>query len=217
MSYSVELNWFEDIYRGDETKSFLRQFINKRISVNYNKLGYKINDKSDPWTSFVDEKSFYGKTGFKYVIDHTFYRPRDLILFFKDINTLKLELPLRQNDIKNALLPRYATAMVKDLKGEFSLRFCSDDIESAFRALKRLTPREPFMFDFLLDLIIDEGIDEKNGEDMMQALFEYSLIGNYQQNNVRFKYREGGAENIEMDKKDSFILHYLLQAYFRHN
>ena len=52
---------------------------------------------------------------------------------------------------------------------------------------------------------------------MMQALFEYSLIGNYQQNNVRFKYREGGAENIEMDKKDSFILHYLLQAYFRHN
>lgn len=216
-SYSVELNWFEDIYRGDETKSFLRQFINKRISVNYNKLGYKINDKSDPWTSFVDEKSFYGKTGFKYVIDHTFYRPRDLILFFKDINTLKLELPLRQNDIKNALLPRYATAMVKDLKGEFSLRFCSDDIESAFRALKRLTPREPFMFDFLLDLIIDEGIDEKNGEDMMQALFEYSLIGNYQQNNVRFKYREGGAENIEMDKKGSFILHYLLQAYFRHN
>ena len=216
-SYSVELNWFEDIYRGDETKSFLRQFINKRISVNYNKLGYKINDKSDPWTSFVDEKSFYGKTGFKYVIDHTFYRPRDLILFFKDINTLNLELPLRQNDIKNALLPRYVTAMVKDLKGEFSLRFCGDDIESAFRALKRLTPREPFMFDFLLELMIDEGIDEKNGEDMMQALFEYSLIGNYQQNNVRFKYREGGAENIEMDKKDSFILHYLLQAYFRHN
>lgn len=60
-SYSVELNWFEDIYRGDETKSFLRQFINKRISVNYNKLGYKINDKSDPWTSFVDEKSFMEK------------------------------------------------------------------------------------------------------------------------------------------------------------
>ena len=180
-------------------------------------MRYTINDKSDPWTSFVDEQSFYGKTGFKYVIDHTFYRPRDLILFFKDINTLKLELPLRQNDIKNALLPRYVTAMVKDLKGEFSLKFCSNDIESTFRALKRLPPRVPFMYDTLLEFLIDEGIDDKKGDDMMQALFEYSLIGNYQHNNVRFKYREGGAENIEMDKKDSFILHYLLQAYFRHN
>ena len=67
------------------------------------------------------------------------------------------------------------------------------------------------------DLLQDEGIEVKKRDDIMQALFEYSLIGNYQQNNVRFKYREGGAENIEMDKKGYFILHYLLQAYFRHN
>lgn len=83
--------------------------------------------------------------------------------------------------------------------------------------LTKITPRKPFLYDTLLELLIDEGFDNKKGDDMMQSLFEYSLIGNYQQNNVRFKYREGGAENIEMDKKDSFILHYLLQAYFRHN
>lgn len=215
-SYAVELNWFEDIYRGNESQSYLRRFINKRIKVNYTNAGYIINDISDPWTSFVDEKSFFGKTGFKYIIDHTFYRPRDLILFFKDINTLDLSLPLSQTDIRNKLLPRYVTAMVRDIKGELSIKYNSKDIESTLRILHGLPPREPFTYDALRNMLTTEGLGEM-AEDIISSLFEYSLIGNFEPGDVRFKYREGSAENIELDKDTPFILHYLLQAYFRHN
>lgn len=215
-AYAVELNWYEDIYREDESKTLLRKFINKRISVNYSKANYIINNTSDAWTSFVDENSFHGKTGFKYIIDHTFYRPRDLILFFKDINILSLPLPLTYTSIKNTLLPRYVTSMVKDIKGELSLKYNSEQIEATFRALKSLPQRDSFDYQSLKVNLVAEGLED-NADDIIITLFEYSLIGNFTPGDVRFKYREGGAENIEIDKNIPLILHYLLQAYYRHN
>lgn len=59
-SYETELRWYEDIFKKVETKLLLRKFINKRIEVNFEQKRFKIKDINDPWTSFVDETTFFG-------------------------------------------------------------------------------------------------------------------------------------------------------------
>lgn len=216
--YSISLNWYEDIYKNQETRLLLRKFINKRISVNFQKKGYVINNINDAWTSFVDERSFVGgKSGFKYIIDYTFFRPRDLVLFFNDISYLKLSLPLSQYTIKTELLGRYSVAMIRDIKGELSISYNSKIIEATFDALRSFSNRDPFMYNDLRQELINSGIEVASVDEVISTLFGYSLIGNFEPGNVSFKFREGSAENIELDKNMHFILHYVLQAYYKFN
>lgn len=215
-SYETGLRWYEEFYRYDETKLLLRQFINKRISVNFQEKGLDINN-NDPWTSFVDEKSFYGeKTGFKHIIDHTFFRPRDLILFFKDIGNLDLRLPISSSDVNNILMDRYARDMVTDIKGELSVNYDADEIEKIFNALRECygTYRKPFKHSTLVSELQSYGLD--NTVKIISDLFDYSLIGNYD-GNVGFKYRETPGQIVELNTEGSFILHYVIQTYFKKN
>ncbi|MBR5657120.1 MAG: hypothetical protein IKW98_10670 [Prevotella sp.] len=218
-SYATELRWYENSFRYNETKLLLRQFINRRISVNFQRKGLVINDNNDPWTSFIDEKSFYGeKTGFKHIIDHTFYRPRDLILFFKEIGSLDLNLPISSNDVNNILLDRYAREMITDIKGELSVNYNANEIECIFDALRNGygTYRKPFTHNTLVSELQNNGL--KNTAKIISDLFDYSLIGNYDENgNVTFKYRETPGQIVELDTNGSFILHYVLQTYFKKN
>lgn len=218
-SYATELRWYEDFYRNNETKLLLRQFINRRISVNFQKNNLKINDLNDPWTSFIDEDSFYGdKTGFKHIIDHTFFRPRDLILFFKGIGNLALNLPISSNDVNNILMDRYAREMVTDIKGELSVSYTSNEIESIFDALKNSygSYRRPFKHETLVSELQSNGLKETTK--IISDLFDYSLIGNYDENgSVSFKYRETAGQIVELESNGYFILHYVLQTYFKKN
>ena len=218
-SYSTELRWYEDIFRNNETKLLLRKFINKRISVNFQRNNLVINNLNDPWTSFIDETSFYGsKTGFKHIIDHTFFRPRDLILFFKGIDNLALSLPISSNDVNNILMDRYAREMVTDIKGELSVSYTSNEIESVFDALKNSygSYRRPFKHETLVSELQSNGL--KDTKKIISDLFDYSLIGNYDESgNICFKYRETAGQFVELDTNSSYILHYVLQSYFKKN
>lgn len=218
-SYATELRWYEDFYRNNETKLLLRQFINRRISVNFQKNNIKINDLDDPWTSFIDEDSFYGdKTGFKYIIDHTFFRPRDLILFFKGIDNLALSLPISFNDVNNILMDRYAREMVTDIKGELSVNYEKNEIECIFDSLKESCGiyRRPFEHETLVQELKSNGLEDTTK--IISDLFDYSLIGNYYENgNVDFKYRETPGQIIELEQDGSYILHYVLQTFFKKN
>ena len=218
-SYAIELRWYEDIYKYNEPKLLLRQFINRRISVNFQKKGLVINNNNDPWTSFVDENSFFGdKTGFKHILDHTFFRPRDLILFFKDIGNLDLCLPISSNDVNNILMDRYAREMITDIKGELSVNYTANEIESIYDALRDSYGiyRKPFKYQTLVSELQNNGL--KDTTKIISDLFDYSLIGNYDENgNVNFKYRESPGQMVELDTDSSFILHYVLQTYFKKN
>lgn len=218
-SYSIELRWYEDAFRNNENKLLLRQFINKRISLNFSNNKLILNDINDPWTSFIDETSFIGnKTGFKHIIDHTFFRPRDLILFFKDIGNLALELPINAKDVNNVLMERYAREMISDIKGELSVNYNSNDIEKIFDTLRECygKNRRPFSYSELKEELKNNGLIDTNR--IISDLFDYSLIGNYDDiGNVDFKYRETYGQVIEIDINSSFILHYVLQTFFKKN
>lgn len=219
-SYSVELNWFEEAYRLCEDKLKLKQFINKRIARNFeiNHMEYLENN---PWGSFVDESEFENwssnsKSSFKYVIDHTFYRPRDLILFFKDIDRLNFPLPISKANI-NILIGNYTNQMILEIQNELSALFSDNDITKILHVLKYFSDKTPFTYDDLFLKLEDCEIDIAT-EKVIEELFYYSLIGNINQSqNVFFKFRESGGDLCVLNREQRIILHNILKIYFKNN
>lgn len=107
--------------------------------------------------------------------------------------------------------------MVKDLKGELSLANDKDAVEKVFKTLRNFSNRDPFTYNDLYDALKTQRISEDDIPELIESLFEYSLIGNFESGNVLFKFREGAVENLEINKEMNFILHYLLQAYYKFN
>lgn len=219
-SYAVELNWYEESYLLFEDKLKLKQFINKRIQKNFEKKGFDYM-KDKPWESLIDETEFlsYGnsnKSSFKYVIDHTFFRPRDLILFFKDIDRYKFPIPIDRTAV-NILIGNYANQMILEIQNELTAVFTPKEITSIFDVLKLYSDKRPFAYSTIISDLKLHGFIE-NAENVVDELFYYSLIGNRNDSgDVCFKFREKGCEICKLNESDKIILHYILKVYFKNN
>ena len=207
-SYSTTLRWYQD--KDNENDLLLKQFINKRIVYNFKRLDIPFNEK-DPWSSFVQPYERSGKTSFKYILDHTFYRPRDLVLFFKDIGTQNYPLPMSNQNIQS-LKKLYAAQMIHEVKNELSSQLHEDEIDAILKAVCNYKTKDGATYDEMTSTLRDVGMD--NPHDVISTLFEYSLIGNLYDNDVlSFKFREREEYNCEMDVKRRFVLHYILRTY----
>ena len=215
-SYAIELNWYEDsLFRTQENKLKLKQFINKRIACNFERKGITYN-KENPWESFISEDGYTFKSSFKYIIDHTFYRPRDLILFFKDINEGKFPIPLSKENIK-ILIGNYANQMILEIQNELAAIFTKDEIQKIFNILKLYSKMSSFTYANISFDLKNIGFD-KNIDDIIENLFYYSLIGNRtDESNICFKFREKGGDMCKMNRDNNFILHHILDIYFKKN
>lgn len=220
-SYAVELNWYEDVYRLQENNLKLKQFINKRIACNFDKRGLEyIKDK--PWESFIDEMDFLpwkngnNKSSFKYIIDHTFFRPRDLILFFKDIDKYKFPIPISRTNI-NVLIGKYANQMILEIQNELTAIFSDKEIGIIINILRQFQDKRPFSYQTLVAYLENSGFED-NSNEIIDELFYYSLIGNINDNNeVKFKFREREGEVCKIDINEKIILHYILKVFFKNN
>lgn len=219
-SYAIELRWYEDIFKNRETKLLLRKFINRRIQVNFERNNIQSFNTEDPWVSFIDEKSSGNRTQFKYIIDQTFFRPRDLILFFKNIDRFEFKIPVSRDDV-NKLLGSYTNEMVQDIKGELSIIYDQETIQSIFIALRNCFENKKlkqFSYNDLQEELKKKGLD--NTPDIISTLFDYSLIGkhvpiDFKMSESYFRFREApGTTTINYDENSEFILHNVLAKYF---
>lgn len=213
-SYAIELNWYEEIYRLQENKLNLKKFINKRIARNFeiNGMEYMANR---PWESFVNEQDFISssKSSFKYILDHTFYRPRDLILFFKDIDRYRFPIPISRTNI-NLLIGNYADQMLFEIQNELTASFTKKEIQAIITTLRLVQDKKTFSYNILEKQLALNGFD--NANEVIDELFYYSLIGNINEHNgVYFKFREKGSEIRDVNTNESLILHNILKVYFR--
>lgn len=214
-SYSTELFWYDEITNKNENSGLLKKFINNRIKYNLHKKSLIIDDPFNPWKNFIDERSFWGdKTSFKHIIDYTFYRPRDLLLFFKDISQLKLHIPICFNDIRTILLPRYASEMIRELKGELSTVYGEDIPNILFdKVLCRYQGKQIFTYTELYENIVSCGIE--SADKVINNLYDYSIIGNMDENDkIYFKFRERSGEIQSLREDERFVLHNVLHAYY---
>ncbi len=139
-SASAEIKWYNHsstISHTREKKTHLRQFFNKRLKIAFEKKGISIKG-DDPWTSFVDEKrarDTFGKSAFKYILDLTFYRPRDLLLFFNRIDEADYPIPLSPTSIKDCA-KNYLDDNMAEIRSELAILYTPRDVDKYVQFLR---------------------------------------------------------------------------------
>ncbi|MDD2983900.1 MAG: hypothetical protein PHQ74_10985 [Crocinitomicaceae bacterium] len=209
-AYELKLNWYEDYdfkFSG-ENSIHLKQFIDSRIKKNFEKNNIEMNAKT-PWDSLISQEAFSSgtKSSFKYVLDHTFFRPRDLILYFKDLSDYKFDIPLSKDNV-NQLLGKYAQELKKELFNELSATFKYNEIVNIFRALSSLNYRDDFSISSLESALSNYSF-ENDVKFIINELFEYSIIGNcLNKSDFKFKFREKLTETVTIQWNEPFVVHY---------
>ncbi len=192
-SYETRLSWYDHLDIDHEENTMLRKFINKRIGLAFDSLGIRYNT-TDPWNSLVDNapcRDYNDNTAFKYILDFTFYLPRDLLLIFKDIEKKELPLPLKPSDVKT-LLKDYLRRKKEEIEDELTIQFeDKDSINQLMASLKDLSSRNNYKMKDVLDQLNQFGLNE----DVFLILVDYNLlIPKDKRGKLYYKYREMRVE-----------------------
>jgi hypothetical protein len=213
-SYSVNIDWYEHRQlKENEDRVKLKRFINRRIELAFDRKGVKYDDE-DQWSSLVDNFNVGKKSNFKWVVDHTFYRPRDLILLFRNISDKDWELPIKKGRMED-LIVDYTDHVIEELRNELSLHFSHKEITSIFSSLNKISSSYTFNYQKMSETLEDHGFDGDCSR-VLNILFDYSVIGNIDsEGHVELRHREGSGERYSPDRDESFILHYPVETYFK--
>lgn len=213
-SYSISLMWFDhELYKKGENLTMLKQFIDNRIDFGLKKCNIPLED--NPWDFLFEKSDNYNESSFKYVIDHTFQTPRDLILFMQDINKYRFQIPLQFQDV-NMLIGNYSNKAKGEIENALAIHFDIKEIDKIFQLLRNLSQRNEFSFDDFEREYNPLQI-EINPSRCCELLFDYSIIGNKNQYNnmVFFKHRENNEIHYNIDFNKCFVIHRMLTIYFK--
>lgn len=212
-SYIIELRWYEK--RSNETDEALRRFINRRIALNFQRNGVPFEHK-DAWPNLIANKddAYKGKTAFKFILDYTFYRPRDLILFCNNIGKDRYYIPINANNVKT-LIVKYAADNVKELKDELTIHYSQLEIKNLFNVLREIAPKS--YQGFSKDELIDKLAKYDLGSEVVDKLIDYSLVIPFDFTTSKYyiKYRGSNYEDFNIDSSNiKYRLHKCLCAYY---
>ena len=185
-SYGYDINWYDhDMAQKDENNVLLRQLINKRLRVAFTELNIPF-DSTDPWKSFVLESENEYKSSFKYILDHTFYLPRDIITIFKDVGNKSLPLPLNHNDV-NTLLKEYSKTKKSEIEDELFALYDEAQIKSIFNCLRDISSTWDPDYEQVLNIVQKNGLHAEDFQNML----DYSLVIPVdRKGHMYFNYRE---------------------------
>lgn len=216
-SYSSRINWYQDEYGGQarhEDDLNLKRFINRRISYALQRAGIKCGE--DVWGSLVEDKGSEKSSSFKYIVNQTLFRPRDLLLFFLPLDRGKFSYPLSGNDVR-ALVDSYSEELAKEVKSELSSFYSSTEIETIFRALGSLINRESCSYEQAAKAVEENcrGIEPTR---LLAYLFDRSLIGTVDDRKwYTFKCRQSAysSAQLNIDTRHHIVVQYGIQTYLR--
>lgn len=188
-SYEYKINWYDhDAARKDETKLLLRRFINKRIGAAFRSVGADYDEK-DPWRSLVDNapRSEYGnKSAFLFLLDFTFYRPRDLVNLFNKIEDRDYALPLKPESILS-ILKRFVEVNMQEIKDELTVCMSPKEIGCVVTLLGQIAKMGPIGYKELAGKMRACGLDVS----IFEKMLEYDLIAQRDsKGHLYYRYRE---------------------------
>ena len=184
-SYESRLNWFDE--NEGEENTMLRKFINKRIKLAFDTLGIECDD--DAWTSLVNNspcKDYNDKTAFKFILDFTYYLPRDILNVFRDLEKKDFQIPLKPADVKT-LLKEYVKKKKDEITDELVIQFeDSDSIEAIVETLRDLSYSPNNRMHDVLECLNNHGLNEN----LFSILLDYNLlVPRDNEGHVYHKYR----------------------------
>lgn len=212
-TYSTRISWLQD---ENEERLNLKKFINKRIKFAFEKARMPMI-LPDPWACLVagGAERYAGSrqiSSFRHVLNQTLYRPRDLLLFFKPLESNDYTYPLSERDI-NDLSNIYFDQLVKEVKNELASFYSGDEVELIFQILARIAKELP-LYPNALEIIkeVAPSIAEVK---LLDYLFDRSVVGIYDQGKYWFKHREqeGYAHELSLNQAKGVGVHYGIRAY----
>lgn len=214
-SYDISLNWYDhQNFRFDENQVNLKKFANKRIGLNF-KSNNLLYNSDDPWNTLFDNdnSAYNSKSSFKFFIDYTFYRPRDIILFLSEIGNNDYVYPIDSKYFK-LLIQKFVHANIKELKSEFSIHFSEIEIANLFLSLKRICNLGVATSKNNIMEIFREELPDQNPNKVIQLLLDYSiLILKDSEDKLYFNYRDNNIETVNFDEMD-LTIHKSIYKYF---
>lgn len=212
-SYSSQIIWYQEEYASGQNEGNLniKRFINKRISYAFKKASLPI-DKLDPWSSMVGF-SEQNRSSFKYVLNNTLFRPRDLLLLFKPLENGSYTFPLSKADI-NTLISNYSQELAKELKNELSSFYNTTQVETIFLALGDLANNSSSYAEAVT--LIQRNCSDIDPSGLLDYLFDRSVIGNVGANGwFTFKCREpvNTSDPTRLKKDQNIVIQYGIKAY----
>ena len=212
-SYETRLNWYNENENEEET--LLRFFINKRIKLALEKKGIKC-EGGDAWKVLVDNtpcKEYNNKTAFKYILDFTYYLPRDLLMVFRDLEKKDYKIPMKPSDVK-ILLKEYVSKKKDEITDELVILFeeSKNEIETIIEALRDLSNRPYNSMGSVLECLNNHGLNEN----IFSILLDYNLlVPRDEKGNLYYKYRN--QQWIGDLSSYAFRLPKCLYCYFHNN
>ncbi|WP_196890098.1 P-loop ATPase, Sll1717 family [Aureivirga sp. CE67] len=188
-SYEIIINWY--VHNYDENELPLKKMINKRIKINFERNNIVIKNEEDPWNDLFFPAIYNNKTSFKYVLDFTFYRPRDIITFLNIVAEENYEVPIQPIYLKK-ILKKYIKKNILEIKSELSLFFNFEQREVIFKELFQfmLNKSDGLSKNDILEKIENLKVFDSPSL-VLDILIQYSLIVIIDdQNNLYFHYRE---------------------------
>lgn len=212
-SYGIDINWYCNDF--NENRVPLKKMANKRIELNFNKFAISYN-KNDAWSSLIQTNwNEYKKSSFKYVLDFTFYRPRDIITFLDTISKDDYSYPIDHFTLKK-ILKKYIQITTTEIKSELSLYFSEEEKELLFSQVFSFIANNNsnIKLEDIKDLISSFGFDIAS-EKVIDILLAYNLLIYKQENgNLIINYREDDLGSYNKEKL-YICLHKCLYHYYR--
>lgn len=217
-SYDIPLIWHEpDVARISENDLLLKKFISKRIDFNLKEKNIPIKETS--WSTLVDENNYLNanKSAFKYILDHTFYRPRDLLLFFLPLPDKYFLLPISPDDLQKLIIP-FSRELVSEIKNELILHYNVDEVRTIFKVIENLSHRSLNrhlnLSDFDSQLKTEQS--SLDTSKLLDDMYDYSIIGNIDptNNHVFFKHRQPLDEIQSFDPEQQILIHQTISTNF---
>lgn len=201
-SYEIGINWYIHNVQDDDDMP-LKSLIDRRVELNFKKNN--IDYTGDPWANLFSVSYISGKSTFKYVLDFTFYRPRDIITFLNVLTQEDYNFPIDAYNLKR-ILKKYIRVNVSEIRSELSLFFGENEIAFLFDELFPFIIKESVCYDKLKEKIEKFGFNMPSA-DVIELLSKYSLILlRDSAGNLYFQYRDDSTEVGMMNDGYSFTL-----------
>lgn len=205
-SYEISINWYNQSQ--NENEIALKKLVNKRIELNFKNKNIPYNS-NDPWCTLFTNDNFNPngyprKTSFKYILDFSFYRPRDIITILNVAVEQNVQYPISQYDLK-IILQKYIERNINEIKSELSLYFNEQEKSKLFNTLFRYISDYPIKsYNQVLDKIKTLGFSMEP-DLILDILISYSfLVPSNANGDLFFNYRESVDLN-KMKKEELFI------------
>ena len=211
-SYGIDINWYCNDF--SENRIPLKKMANKRVELNFKRLNIPYST-NDAWSSLIPQNwNEYNKSSFKYVLDFTFYRPRDIITFLDTISKDDYNYPIDHYTLRR-ILKKYIQIVITEIKSELSLYFSDEEKELLFsQVFSFIANNNNIKLEDIKELISSFGFDIAS-EKVVDILLAYNLLIYKQENgNLIINYREDDLGSYNKEKL-YICLHKCLYHYYK--